>query len=352
MPEIPIRPFGSLIKRRLRNCKRILGHAALGLPLIAACSLLPRQTASQAHTASVAYNRLLFGGDVMFCRAVRREMLAAHDPALPFRKIAPLTRAADIAFVNLESPFSDRGSYHDHGLIFHAPPDAIAGLNLAGIAIASTANNHSRDCGPHGIVFTVDWLRSHGISPVGSSASEAVTHEGIILTRNRVRFGFLGYTFDQQNGNWHDIDPRIALTDIPTLCRDVAALRKRSDVVIVSMHNGIEYMRKPTEAQIAFAHAAINAGATLVIGHHPHVIQPHESYRGGEIFYSLGNLIFDQFQRTETQHGELAEISFLGSAILATHVIAVRITPTGPEIESSAAVGYPPAGRSTCPPNL
>ncbi len=273
----------------------------------------------------------------MFSRAVRREMLGEHDPALPFRKIAPLMRGADIAFVNLESPFSDRGPYYEHGLIFHAPPDAIAGLNLAGIAIASTANNHSRDCGPHGVAFTVDWLRSHGISPLGTSESEAVTHEGVILTRNGVRFGFLGYTFDQQNGNWHDIDARIALTNIPSLCRDVTALRKRSDVVIVSMHNGVEYMRKPTLAQIAFAHAAIDAGATLVIGHHPHVIQPHECYRGGEIFYSLGNLVFDQFQRIETQHGELAEISFLGQTILATHIIPVRITTTGPEIETAAA---------------
>ncbi|MBV8779844.1 MAG: CapA family protein [Phycisphaerae bacterium] len=272
----------------------------------------------------------------MLCRAVRRQMLAAHDPALPFRKIAPLMRAADITFVNLESPFSDHGSYYGHGLIFHAPPDAIAGLTLANVAIASTANNHSRDCGPPGVEFTIAWLRAHGIVALGTSVSPSRTHEGVILARHRVRFGFLGYTFDQQNGNWHDIDTRIAMIDIPTMCRDVAGLRKRADVVIVSMHDGIEYMPKPAQAQIAFAHAAIDAGATLVIGHHPHVIQPSEEYRGGLIFYSLGNLVFDQYQRQETQHGELAEISFLGPAILATHIIPVRITPTGPELEVAA----------------
>ncbi len=272
----------------------------------------------------------------MFCRAVRRQIVAAHDPALPFRKLAPLMCAADIAFVNLESPFSDRGRYYEHGLIFHAPPDAIAGLKLAGIAIVSTANNHSRDCGPHGVEFTVRWLRSHGISPLGTSESEATTHEGVILARHGIRFGFLGYTFDQQNGNWRDIDTRIAMTDVPTMCRDVTALHKRADVVIVSMHNGIEYMRKPTPAQIAFAHAAINAGATLVIGHHPHVIQATETYRDGVIFYSLGNLVFDQYQRQETQRGELAEISFLGTNILSTHVIPVRITATGPELDVAA----------------
>lgn len=270
----------------------------------------------------------------MLSRGVRREIVAARDPALPFRKLAPLMRAADIAFINLESPFSDRGPYFERGLIFRAPPEAIAGLQLAGVVIASTANNHSRDCGPHGVEFTVEWLRSHGISPLGTSESETITHQGVVLERKRIRFGFLGYTFDQQNGNWHDIDARIAMTDVPTMCRDVAKLRKRADVVIVSMHSGVEYRVKPTQAQIAFAHAAIDAGAALVVGHHPHVVQATETYRGRLIFYSLGNFVFDQYQRPETQHGELAEISFLGSAILATHIIPVKITPTGPEVET------------------
>jgi gamma-polyglutamate biosynthesis protein CapA len=280
-----------------------------------------------------AFNRLIFAGDVMFCRGVRRQILRAHDPALPFRKIAPLLAGSDIAFVNLEAPFSDQGRYLESGLIFHSPPEAIAGLELAHIAIASTANNHARDCGPHGVAFTISWLRSHGIEPLGSSESASRTHQGVVLVRNGVRFGFLGYTFDQQNGNWRDIDARIAITDLAALCRDVTALRKRSDVVIVSMHNGVEYVPKPNKAQIAFAHAAIDAGATLVIGHHPHVVQPEEKYKGGLIFYSLGNFVFDQYQRQATQHGEIVQISFLGADILATHIMPVRITPTGPELE-------------------
>jgi len=204
---------------------------------------------------------------------------------------------------------------------------------LAHIAIASTANNHARDCGSHGVEFTVSWLRSHGIEPVGSSLTMAATHRGIVLERKGIRFGFLGYTYDQKNGNWRDIDSRIALADPAVLCRDVAELRKRADVVIVSMHHGIEYMPKPSAVQIAFAHAAIDAGATLVIGHHPHVVQPEEDYRGGLIFYSLGNFVFDQYQREATQHGEIVQVSFIGRNILATHVMPVKITTTGPEVE-------------------
>ena len=269
----------------------------------------------------------------MFARAVRRQILATRDPALPFHKISPLMSAADITFVNLESPFSDRGPYHEGGLIFHAAPETIAGLKLAGVSIASTANNHARDCGPHGVEFTITWLRSHGIEPLGSSESEELTHRGLVLVRNGIRFGFLGYTFDQQNGNWHDIDTRIALANPAVVCRDVGALRKRADVVIVSMHNGVEYMPRPSKAQIAFAHAAVEAGATLVIGHHPHVVQPEERYENGLIFYSLGNFVFDQYQREATQHGEIVECSFLGTRLLATHIMPVKITPTGPELE-------------------
>lgn len=280
-----------------------------------------------------AYNRLLFAGDVMFSRAVRRQILAAHDPAMPFRKIAPLMAGSDIAFVNLESPFSDQGRYFESGLIFHAAPETIAGLQLARIAIASTANNHARDCGAHGVEFTVAWLRSHGIEPLGTSESEARTHSGVVLLRHGVRFGFLGYTFDQQNGNWHDIDQRIALADPAAVCRDITALRKRADVVIVSMHHGTEYTTKPNKAQMEFAHAAIEAGATLVIGHHPHVVQLEEKYKGGLIFYSLGNFVFDQYQREATQYGEIVQVSFVGTSVLSTHVMPVRITPSGPELK-------------------
>ena len=315
--------------------KRWLGLACL--LLLGACEKDPAPPPPLGTRSPVpphaAYNRLIFAGDVMFSRAVRRAILDAKDPAMPFRKIAPLMAASDITFVNLESPFSDKGPYFDHGLIFHAAPETIAGLQLAHVTLASTANNHARDCGSHGVEYTVAWLRTHGIQPLGSSGSEAATHQGVVLVRHGVRFGFLGYTFDQSNGNWRDVDTRIALADPAAVCRDVALLRKRCDVVVVSMHNGIEYVTVQSAKQIQFAHAAIDAGATLVIGHHPHVIQPEEHYKSGLIFYSLGNFVFDQYQREATQHGEVVQVSFVGTKILAAHVMHVKITPTGPELE-------------------
>ncbi len=307
-----------------RNCSILLS-----VLFVASCA----QTPPKALPDPEGLTRLIFAGDVMFSRAVRREILDSNDPSLPFRKIAPLLAASDIAFVNLESPFSDDGPYYTSGLVFHSAPEMISGLQLAHIAVVSTANNHARDCGPHGVEFTVKWLRAHDMQPVGSGLDAGDAHAGSVLVRNGVRFGFLGYTFDQNNGNWKDVDPRVALANVAAMQADVASMKTRADVVVVSMHHGIEYMPQPSAAQVEFAHAAIDAGATLVIGHHPHVIEPTEQYHGGEIIYSLGNFVFDQYQRVPTQHGEIVQISFVGRRLLATHVLPVLITRTGPEIE-------------------
>ncbi len=176
-------------------------------------------------------------------------------------------------------------------------------------------------------------LGSTTSSPWVPAKAQEQAHAGVVLERHGVRFGFLGYTFDQSNGNWHDVDWRVAMLDIPTMQADVASLLRKADVVIVSMHNGSEYQPKPNQMQVEFAHAAIDAGATLVIGHHPHVVQPMEHYGPGVIFYSLGNLVFDQFQRVETQHSEIAEVVFAGKDITRAGSLPISITRDGPEAE-------------------
>jgi len=107
---------------------------------------------------------------------------------------------------------------------------------------------------------------------------------------------------------------------------------QRADVVIVSMHARAAYQPLPKDDPTRFAPAAIDAGAKLVVGHHPHVVQPVEEYGGGVIFYSLGNLVFDQFQRKETQQGLVAEVFFMGKTLLKYNQIPVSIVKTVPQI--------------------
>jgi poly-gamma-glutamate synthesis protein (capsule biosynthesis protein) len=294
------------------------------LPLL---GVLPFAARAQAPST-----RILFGGDVMLSRFVGTLARQKKDPAWPFRDLAPVLSAADIAFANLESPFSDKGKTVESGMLFKAEPEMIAGLELAGIDIVSTANNHARDRDAYGVEFTLDLLTKHGILAVGTAKSADDVHKGAVIPRNGVRFGFLAYTYDQANGNRSDSDDRVAMMEVMQMRRDVAAIKQRADVAIVSMHAGAEYSPKPNAQQKEFARAAIDAGATVVVGHHPHVVQPWEEYGGGAIFYSLGNLVFDQFQRAETQKGALAEVVFTGKSLSHAGILKVDIVRTAPRL--------------------
>jgi poly-gamma-glutamate capsule biosynthesis protein CapA/YwtB (metallophosphatase superfamily) len=304
------------------------------LPVLAAAIPMRRATVPENVPLAVPRTRIVFGGDIMLSRFVGRLARERGDPSLPFRELAPVLASADIAFANLESPFSDRGPIFEGNMVFRAEPDMIAGMELAGIDVVSTANNHSRDCGRRGVEFTLDWLGKHGIAAVGSGTSAEAAHRGTVVERNGVKFGFLGYTYDQSNGNHRDTDDRVAVMDVDRMRRDVADLKTRADVAMVSMHAGIEYSPKPNEQQTEFAHAAIEAGAKVVAGHHPHVVEPWERYRDGVIFYSLGNLVFDQTQRAETQHGELGEVVFRGTEIERARVMPVDIIRTAPRLSA------------------
>ena len=154
----------------------------------------------------------------------------------------------------------------------------------------------------------------------------------MVIERNGERFGFLAYTFDQSTGNHSDTDDRVAVMDVARMREDVARLAEHADAIIVSMHAGVEYSPKSNAQQVAFAHAAIDAGARVVVGHHPHVTQPWERYGQGVIFYSLGNLVFDQFQRIETQRGQLADIVFEGPRLARANVLPVEIVGTAPRL--------------------
>ncbi len=112
------------------------------------------------------------------------------------------------------------------------------------------------------------------------------------------------------------------------------------------MHAGTEYSPKANAQQVAFAHAAIDAGASVVVGHHPHVTEPWERYGQGVIFYSLGNLVFDQFQRVETQHGALADLVFEGPRLVEASLLPVDIVGTAPRLAGAKPVTTARAGAS------
>lgn len=301
------------------------------LLLPAAAAGLARDGGQSAQYEPAPEVRVVFGGDVMLARGVGRVATLRKDPAWPFRSIADFLARADLAFVNLESPFAPPGMREGAGMIFKARSEMVAGLTLAGIDVVSLANNHVRDCGASGIDHTLELLASQRIAVAGVAQDPEDLRGGVVLERHGLRFGFLAYTYDQRNGNYQNDDPRIALLHVDSMCEDVAALRDRTNFVVVSMHAGSEYRAKPDRQQVEFARAAIDAGASVVAGHHPHVLQPEEVYREGLIFYSLGNLVFDQSQRKETRESVLAEVIFRDGRISSHRLHPLEIRGTVPE---------------------
>ena len=248
---------------------------------------------------------IFFAVDIMLSRNVAGSMIKSNDYTLPFIKVADTIKNADIAFANLESPFNDEGDHFvENSLVFNADPKSIEGLKLAGFDILSTANNHAFDQAQKGLDYTIDWLTAHNIIPTGTTHSKAQVQSPVIK-HNDILYGFLSYSYTAYNDGGQTTSKYIKnFNDLPGLKQDILGMKGHTaDVVIVNMHAGVEYTRTPTEDQIAFAHAAIDAGADLVIGEHPHWIQTVEQYKGKWIFYSLGNFVFDQMWSIDTREG-------------------------------------------------
>jgi len=234
--------------------------------------------------------------------------------------------------VNLEAPFSDRGKPVESGMIFKAEPEMIGALKLAGIDIVSTANNHARDCNGYGVEFTLDWLARHGIATVGSAKSAEAAHAGTILTRNDTRFGFLAYTYDQSNGNHKDVDDRIAAVDVEQMQQDVADLRTRADVAIVSMHAGYRVRAPPQPAASRVCACGDRSGRERGRrASSPRRAAVGANWRGRGVLFARQPGVRSVSARG-TQHGVLARVKFSGAKLVEAETVPVDIVRTVPRL--------------------
>ncbi len=271
---------------------------------------------------------LAAGGDVMLSRYVGTKIRKSGDMALPFRKISNIFSEADIAFINLESPFYNQGEYVTDGMVFKSEPETIEGLNLAGIDIVSMANNHAKNRGSNGLLYSFDLLNKNNIEYAGAGRNFNEAHQEKIIEKEEIKFAFLAYTYSDGANFKSSVtsnDPDVAFMNILEMKKDVERARKTADVIIVSMHAGAEYQNYPNVEQKEFAREAIDAGANLVLGHHPHVVQTTEKYNNGFIIYSLGNLVFDQMWSQETQEGVIASCKFVNKNLKQINFIPIKI---------------------------
>lgn len=266
-------------------------------------------------------------GDMMLSRFVAKKIARHCDTLYPFRKVRDYLREADITFGNLECPIAAGRKIGSGEMTFRADPGMENALTESGFNVLSLANNHVPNFGDRGIRETLAFLDEAGIKHTGAGWDDAEAYAPAFVEAQGLTFAFLAYNDTDVVPPSYEAKPVHAGTAFMNVARMVTAVREAkrcADFVVVSMHSGYEYAARANASQTFFGRTAIDSGADLVIGHHPHVVQPVEYYRGKFIFYSLGNFIFDQV-RAGTREGLMAEFVFDREGVTRIHLLPVAI---------------------------
>jgi poly-gamma-glutamate capsule biosynthesis protein CapA/YwtB (metallophosphatase superfamily) len=274
-------------------------------------------------------------GDVMLGRGVGRQ-IEAHSPQYPFLQTRELIGQADVAFANLESPITSQG-VPQGGISLGASPSAAEGLADAGFDVVSLANNHALDYGEAGLLETMETLERMSILYAGVGGGSTVVPA--MLDVEGVRLAFLAYNHvGLGHGRAGAEVSGPAFLEAEGAYADVRRAAEEADLVIVSLHWGTEYMPLPDDFQREVAQGLVEAGADLVVGHHPHVTGLVGFHDGGFVVYSLGNFVFDQPFSQETEQGLL-----LYALLDSTGLKQVRLLPVYIEAGQPSVLPAPEA---------
>jgi hypothetical protein len=263
-------------------------------------------------------------GDVIPARNVNEQMQTRKDFLWPFRETVDYLKSGDMEFIDLEAPLVAGCVRFDHGFQpFCGDPRFIDGMTYAGVTVVSLSNNHLGNYGAPGTSSTIKLLTDHGMQPCGLGLAATSIVKG-------VRFAFLAF-----NGVGTAIDRA-------EMKREIAAARPTADVLVVQFHWGKEYVLTPQSSGDAIApddpraigHLAIDDGADLVIGNHPHAVQGVEIYNGKLITYSHGNFVFDQMWtpdpgQEDPRNGVLGKYTFIDGKLAAVAYQPTRIFEYG-----------------------
>ena len=254
-----------------------------------------------------------FVGDIMMDRGVKRSVDENMDGDFSqlFKNMTSLKdKDTEIQFANLSGPASDKGEDNMNLYSFRTSPEAIPILQSSGFDVLSVAGSHIGDWGKIAFDDTLSRLKENEIGYTGGGANRNEAETPFIVEKNGMKVGFLGFS---------DVGPNkiqasentsgILLADDPRMPEIVRTASFKVDILAVSFNFGEQYEAKHNDRQEYLAHLAIDSGAKIVVGTHPHVIQDSELYHGGFIAYSLGNFIFDQNFSTDTMKGQMLEIT-------------------------------------------
>ncbi|MDZ7667363.1 MAG: CapA family protein [Desulfotignum sp.] len=235
--------------------------------------------------------------------------LMATDPGAVYGDLLDPIRQADLKIFNLEAPFTRTGEFTvKSGASFKADPGHAAALKVAGVDAVTLANNHIWDCGHTGFEHTLETLSCHRIRWTGAGRNLAVAATPLILEKNHLKIGILNFSEGEDLTAATAQTPGVMGWDPALMAAQVKALAGSVDLVVVIAHGGIEYVPFPPPYMTEAFQALADAGADLVVGHHPHVPQGLQVHKNTPIFYSLGNFVF--FQPTDLLFRKLGYVLF------------------------------------------
>jgi poly-gamma-glutamate synthesis protein (capsule biosynthesis protein) len=280
----------------------------------------PSPEASAGSEADGDTVTLALVGDILPAARVL-ELMKINGYDYPFRKAKPLLEAADITAGNLEAPITKRGTpAEDKQYVFRGSSDALPALKEAGFDFLSLANNHTLDYGWEGLSDTMDALRDAGLKHAGSGNDDKEAFEPAYIESKGLTVAFVSVTRVVPVVAWKADRNHPGVAEAYSPDRAVASIKeakKNADIVVVMVHWGKERESMPVPHQKDLAYRFVDAGADLVIGSHPHVLQGFESYKNKWIAYSLGNFVFSSTTVQASETGVLnAECSKDGSCSL------------------------------------
>ncbi len=280
-----------------------------------------------------------------------RSRYAQGGLAAALDQLRPVFTAADVVFGNLETPLSNHGlvSGHWDRLQLRGPPEYARDLRAAGITVLNFANNHAAQHGPEAFQETRAALTDAGIACCGIRGEVPWASEPVVLSPpGGIRIGVLGYSLRPRQ--YDNLVPPYAEGSSEVMAADVGRLRSTVDSVIVSLHWGEEFVDQPSVSEVNLGRSLVEAGATLILGHHPHVVRPVEQYGDGMIAYSLGNLIGDMIWYAPFRRGAVLRCTLTREGVSEAIVdstylddeFRARLAGPGGEIQTGT-IGMPEA---------
>ncbi|KUG04614.1 capsule biosynthesis protein capa [hydrocarbon metagenome] len=250
-----------------------------------------------------------------------------------FAEVQNLIKQGDYSSISFEAPLAGPESGYTGYPLFNSPDAVAQTFKRSGFDLVTTANNHAFDRGYPGAMRTLEVLRSSGLDTIGTYVSEEESKDFLIKDIRGVKVGYLAYSYGT-NGIPIPAEKSYCfnLLDRDQILSDISKLRPQVDVLILILHWGSEYMPQPNPEQEDLAYEFLDAGADVILGSHPHVIQPMKMIEINQqdklILYSMGNIISHQ-QGLERNSGIILEMKFsknFDSKV--TRLVEVRYTPT------------------------